>query len=52
MIGLALSLAIAYLFYRLVEKPAQQWSSRIKYRREKTTEEHPVLQNEAPLENG
>ena len=35
--GFALSVAGAYLLYRFIEKPAQDWSSRIKYRTQKPT---------------
>lgn len=35
MIALSLSILAAYLLYRLVEKPARQWSSTIGYRRAK-----------------
>jgi len=30
-VGVALSISIAYLFYRFVEKPSQEWSSAITY---------------------
>jgi peptidoglycan/LPS O-acetylase OafA/YrhL len=30
--GLFLSILIAFVFYKYIEKPAQEWSSRIKYR--------------------
>jgi peptidoglycan/LPS O-acetylase OafA/YrhL len=45
-IGLISSVAAAYLLYRFVEKPAQGWSSRIKYRRQKTTDREQALQSD------
>ena len=45
-IGLALCVAAAYLLYRLVEKPAQAWSSRIKYRKQGTIDHQPGLQKD------
>ncbi len=34
MLGMGASILAAYIFYRLIEKPAQRWSSSIKYRRD------------------
>jgi peptidoglycan/LPS O-acetylase OafA/YrhL len=39
--GLALSIAAAYVLYRFVEKPAQKWSSAIRYRKHLLVEPTP-----------
>jgi peptidoglycan/LPS O-acetylase OafA/YrhL len=36
--ALAISLVAAYVFWRLVERPAQRWAASVSYRREATTE--------------
>lgn len=36
--GFCLSVFVAYLFYKIIEKPANEWSSRIKYRRSRIKE--------------